>query len=92
MRSGDIKSSRLLYIKAFLFLSLGLGSAACLIMRQPDWQTIFLVLAAVWGFSRFYFFAFYVLENYIDDDYKFSSLSHFFVYIMRKKKDDEPKE
>jgi hypothetical protein len=89
MRSGDIKSSRLLYIKAFLFLFLGIGSAVGLIIRSPDWETIFLVAAAVWGFSRFYFFAFYVLENYIDDDYKFSSLSHFVVYIMQKKKEND---
>lgn len=44
-----------------------------------------LLVIAVWSFCRFYYFAFYVLERYVDPGYKFSGLLSVLQYILRKK-------
>jgi hypothetical protein len=39
----------------------------------------------VWSFCRFYYFAFYVIERYVEPSYKFSGLLSFATYIIRRK-------
>jgi hypothetical protein len=41
---------------------------------------------AVWGFCRSYYFAFYVIERYVDPGYRFSGLGSFLLYIVRGRK------
>jgi len=41
---------------------------------------------AVWGFARFYYFAFYVIEHYVDPTYRFAGLIAFAQYLLRKQK------
>jgi hypothetical protein len=61
---GDIKSPRVLKLKGFLFAAIGLISAGMLIARDPAWQTVLLCGLTIWAWCRFYYFLFYVLENY----------------------------
>ena len=70
----DLKDSRLMLLKAVLFVGIGLLSAAMLIADMPEWRTVVLVLLVIWSFSRAYFFVFYVIEKYIDPAYRFSGL------------------
>jgi len=42
----------------------------------------------VWCFARFYYFAFYVIEHYVDGDYKFNGLGSFARYMLSKEKKD----
>jgi hypothetical protein len=37
---------------------------------------------SVWCFCRFYYFAFYVIEHYVDPAYKFSGLWSFAKYFF----------
>jgi hypothetical protein len=39
----------------------------------------------VWSFCRFYYFAFYVIEHYVDPSYRFSGLLSFALYLIQKK-------
>ena len=82
---GDLKSARLIILKGFLFLLIGLLAGVGLLLDHPDWRTAALLVSAVWGFCRFYYFAFYVIEKYIDADFKFSSLFAFVRYMTRRK-------
>jgi hypothetical protein len=84
-RMGDLKNPRLIYAKGILFLLLGALSAACLVLLHPDWRTAALLAVAVWAFSRFYYFAFYVIEHYVDPGFKFAGLGDFAVYLLRRK-------
>jgi hypothetical protein len=45
-----------------------------------------LLAVAIWCFARAYYFAFYVIEHYVDDSYRFSGLWSFALYLMRRKK------
>ena len=81
----DIKNPRLLYLKGGLFLLLGTLSAALLIAENPDPKTALLLALAVWAFARAYYFAFYVIEHYIDADFKFAGLWSFVRYMLRRR-------
>lgn len=83
---GDLKSSRLIILKGFLFLFAGVVAAATLLLEHFSLRTAFLLVIAIWAFCRFYYFAFYVIEKYVDASFKFSSLYAFAVYFLKKPK------
>jgi hypothetical protein len=70
--------------KGFLFLLLGLLSATLLFFERPTVKAALLLILAVWCFCRFYYFAFYVIEHYVDPNYRFSGLLSFARYLVRK--------
>jgi hypothetical protein len=61
-------------LKAVLFVGVGLLSAGLILADAPDLRTLVLVLLVIWSFSRAYYFAFYVIEKYVDPSYRFSGL------------------
>lgn len=81
----DIESPRVIYFKGALFLMLGLGAAALLLAEAATLKVAFLLALTVWGFCRAYYFAFYVIEHYVDPGYRFSGLLSFAAYLLRKK-------
>ncbi|MCB1097972.1 MAG: hypothetical protein R3F19_08695 [Verrucomicrobiales bacterium] len=80
----DIKSRRLLIVKGALMLLCGILAACLLLALHPDWITALLLAAAIFGFCRFYYFAFYVIEHYVDPNYKFSGLHSALHYLLSK--------
>lgn len=82
----DLTSSRWIKLKGILFLLLGIASAALLIVENPTWKTVLLLALAIWCFCRFYYFAFYVIEKYVDSSYKFSGLWSFACYMVRSRR------
>ena len=69
-----ITDPRLLYLKAALMLLAGALSVALLVLRDPSATTVVLLAIAIWAFCRAYYFAFYVIERYIDPSFRFSGL------------------
>lgn len=80
---GDLKSPRLMYLKAALFVVLGLASLVLVGVLSRDWRVIVLAIIAVWACSRAYYFAFYVIERYIDPSQKFDGLYAVVLYLLR---------
>ncbi|WP_425400561.1 hypothetical protein [Aeoliella sp.] len=74
---SDLKSPRLMYLKAALLLAIGVVSSVLLLLFAPDWRVAVLLALAVWAFCRAYYFAFYVIEHYIDGEYSYSGLFDF---------------
>lgn len=83
---ADLKDARWMFLKAALFLVIGFGAAIGLYLENPGFRTLLLLGFCVWGFARFYYFTFFVVQNYVDADYKFSGLIGFGVYLWRKKR------
>ena len=81
----DLTSSFWIKAKGILFLLLGMAAVALLIFDNPSWRTVSLLALAIWCFCRFYYFAFYVIEKYVDPGYKFSGLWSFVIYLMRNR-------
>jgi hypothetical protein len=82
---ADITNPKLIYAKGFLFLFAGVLASALLLLESPTWKVAFLLAVAVWCFARFYYFAFYVIEHYVDPGYRFAGLWSFVKYLFRKR-------
>ncbi|WP_309697602.1 hypothetical protein [Armatimonas sp.] len=82
---GDLKDPRLMYLKAALFLVAGCASLTGILVEFPSVRVAALLGIGIWSFCRLYYFAFYVIEKYIDPSYKFAGLGSFVAYLFRKK-------
>jgi hypothetical protein len=82
---ADLKSPTLIYLKGLLFLLAGLVAAGLLLVEAPTLKVAALLAIAIWSFCRAYYFAFYVIEHYVDPGYKFAGLGSFAIYLIRGK-------
>jgi len=86
----ELTNSGWIKLKGVLFLVVGILSSLLLIFENPNLKIILLLGIAVWCFCRFYYFAFYVIEHYVDPGYRFSGLWSFAVYLVSKRKQTKP--
>jgi hypothetical protein len=80
----DLPSTKWMYLKAALFLIIGVSSAALIIADNPSLTIALYLVLLVWSMCRAYYFAFYVIERYIDPTFKFSGLASAVWYIVRR--------
>ena len=73
-------------IKALMFFVIGVVSAILIFLSMPDWKTAVLLALVIWSFCRLYYFAFYVIEKYVDPGYKFSGLMSFVKYVLQRRR------
>ena len=83
---NELTNPAVIKFKGILFLLLGLLSATLVVLEHPTWKIGLLLAVAVWSFCRFYYFAFYVIEKYVDPSYKFSGLYSFLKYMLQRRK------
>jgi len=83
---ADIKNPNLIIFKGLLFLLLGVIASAFLVYLTARWDVLILLLISIWAFCRFYYFAFYVIQNYVDSQYKFDGLYSVVIYLMKPRK------
>ena len=83
--TDDLSSPRLIFLKGWLFLVLGLLSAGMLLLLCPLWPTAVLLGVCVWAFCRWYYFMFYVIERYADPSFKFAGLGSFVRYLIARR-------
>ncbi|MEY4394777.1 MAG: hypothetical protein RL595_2026 [Planctomycetota bacterium] len=81
---ADIKDLRLLCLKGALFVALGLLAGAIILLKYPDWQLVWMMFISIWAFCRAYYFAFYVIEKYMDPTFKFAGLTSVLSYFWNK--------
>jgi len=82
----DLSNPFWIKLKGILFLFIGLAAAVLIFLDSPTLRTAVLLAVAIWSFCRFYYFAFYVIEKYVDPGYKFSGLISFARYLFQKRK------
>lgn len=80
----DLASPVLIHLKGWLFLAILVFSIALLLFRLTSWETVLLLVLVVWSSARFYYYLFYVIENYIDTEYKFSGVLSALRYMAVK--------
>ena len=83
---SDLKSKQLIYLKGFLFLLIGVFGASFILVLCTDWKIAGLLALTIWAFCRFYYFCFYVIEKYVDGNYRFAGLLDFISYIFSHRK------
>lgn len=77
---------RWIFIKAGLFVVMGLVAVGLVLLDAPTWRNLALLLVAIWAFCRAYYFAFYVIEKYVDPSFRFSGLGAALRYLLRRRK------
>ncbi|MEZ0277386.1 MAG: hypothetical protein ACAH88_20915 [Roseimicrobium sp.] len=82
----DLTSAASMKLKAVLFVIIGLMSGTLLVVERPEWRTALLLVLCVWAFCRAYYFAFYVIEKYVDPSFKFSGLGSAVKYLVTRKR------
>ena len=82
----DLTNAFWIKLKGLLFLLIGIAAGVLVFLDDPKWQTAVLLALMVWSFCRFYYFAFYVIEKYVDPGYKFSGLISFARYLLQRKR------
>ena len=82
---SDLKSPAVIIGKGILFLVLGLLSGGILLSSIFSFRNLILMGLMIWAFCRAYYFAFYVLEHYVDDRYKYRGLVDAARYLWRRK-------
>ncbi len=80
----NLQSPRWMWMKAALFLLIGLISSALILLELPDLRIFILLVLAIWSFCRAYYFAFYVIQHYIDPRYKFSGIISALLYLLKR--------
>ncbi len=83
---GDLTNPKLIKLKGILFLVMGILSSVLLLIYAPSVTVAFLLVIAIWSFCRFYYFAFYVIQHYVDPGFKFAGLWDFARYMVTTKK------
>jgi uncharacterized membrane protein len=81
----DLTNPNWIKLKGVLFLVIGILASVLLVLENPNWKIAVLLAIAIWCFCRFYYFAFYVIQNYVDPSYRFSGLWSFARYLLSRK-------
>ena len=79
----DLQNTRWMWLKAILFLVIGVTSAALVWLEVPTLKNALFLALVIWAFCRAYYFAFYVLEKYVDSDFKFAGLWSLVRYLVQ---------
>jgi hypothetical protein len=86
----DLENPEWIKAKGILFLFVGLAAAILLLVENPSLKAGILLAVAIWSFCRAYYFAFYVIEHYVDPGYRFSGLGSFIKYMMKPSTNPAP--
>jgi type IV secretory pathway TrbD component len=81
----DITSPRVLYLKGALFVVTGVLASAAILVDHPSWKVAGFLGLAIWAFARAYYFAFYVIEHYVDPAQRYAGLGAFLRYLIRRR-------
>ncbi|MEM9366563.1 MAG: hypothetical protein AAGD07_11255 [Planctomycetota bacterium] len=85
--TNDLQDPRALYAKGLLFVVMALMSATLLILETPSLRNVAMLALCIWASCRAYYFAFYVVQHYVDPSFRFSGLLDFARYCWRQQKD-----
>ena len=82
----DLSNPFWIKLKGILFLLIGIVATVMVFVDNLKWQTAILLALAIWSFCRFYYFAFYVIEKFVDSSFKLSGLISFAKYLLRRRR------
>lgn len=87
---ADLTNPRIIKLKGVLFFLLGALSSTLLLAEVPTVRVALLIAIAIWSFCRFYYFAFYVIEHYVDPGFRFAGLGDFAKYLVKTRRQRRP--
>jgi hypothetical protein len=82
----DLQSKQLIYLKAILFIVILILAIFLNLTTTESFLRLVSITLIIWSSARLYYFSFYVIEKYVDKDFRFSGLFDFLLYLTNKKK------
>jgi len=76
------KPPRLHWPQTRVFVLSGLIACAVILLEYPSLKLALLMALAIWCFARAYYFAFYVIQHYVDPGYRYAGLFSFLRYLV----------
>ena len=83
----DLTDPLWIKLKGLLFLFAGVLSAGALLVEAPAFRVAVLLVISLWCFCRAYYFAFYVIEKYVDPGYRFSGVWSAAMYLAGRRRE-----
>ena len=80
---SNVKDPRWIHLKGWLFLLIGVMTVTLILIEVFSWRIAALLALAIWAFCRFYYYAFYVIEKYVDGRFRFAGLGSFVAWLVR---------
>lgn len=81
---SDLRSKNLIVLKGIMFALIAAMAGWLLWEQSPDLRTACLIAVLIWSSCRFYYFLFYVLENYVDPTIKYAGIWSLSSELMRR--------
>ena len=81
----NLSSKPLIVAKGLLFLVLSGLVATLLFLEAPTLSTAVLLAILVWASCRFYYFMFYVLEQYVNPELRYAGLLALLAQLSRNR-------
>ena len=69
-----LRSAKLIIVKGILFFFIASSVSVLLVAEDPTSYRAILIALLIWSACRFYYFLFYVLERYVDPNFKYSGI------------------
>ena len=85
----DLVNPKWMYLKAIGFVLIAFLCAASLFIKLMELDTVVLIVCLVWASARAYYFCFFVIEKYIDPEYKFAGVGSAIRYVLRRRSMDD---
>lgn len=85
MRLGEDLGHRAIFWKGWMFLGIAVLASANILVLAPRWEIALLLAIALWAAARWYYFMFYVIEKYVDPEFRFAGLGSFLRYLMKRR-------
>lgn len=82
----DLKTKSAMFFKVVLFLMILVLSIILNLTESNVYLKLLSIVMIMWSSSRIYYFMFYVIEHYLDRDYRFSSIYSCVCYLLKAKK------
>jgi hypothetical protein len=82
----DLSDPGWIKLKGALFVVLGTLAATGLLLEAQTLRAGLLLALTVWAFCRAYYFAFYVLERYVDPEFRFSGLGSALRFLAARRR------
>jgi hypothetical protein len=80
----NLRSAKWITVKGGLFLILAVLAGSLLFFEHPTARAALLLTLTIWASCRFYYFVFYVVEHWIDSDFRYSGLLSLFRHVISR--------
>lgn len=85
---ADLENPFWIHLKGWLFLAIAGLAGFGLLIQVFSWINCVLLFLALWAACRWYYYMFYVIEKYVDPNFRFAGLSSVIRFLIARKHDE----